>query len=192
MHGRPPIPTRGLHRKRQIGTNCCQSCPQNCGDNVCNFDETVANCYEDCGPGTLEEALIELGNFTILLEALEATDLNLGGSYSKLTFFAPTDAAFEEVIITLFNASSLEDWLSYSEDNDEFLASILEYHLLEGTFSLEEVKGFDALETVAFPLDIQVVLKNTGVFLNGTSKVIQGDIPATNGVIHVINKVLLY
>ena len=109
-----------------------------------------------------------------------------------MTFFAPTDAAFEEVITTFFNASSLENWLSYDEDNVEFLALILEYHLLEGTFSLDELKGFDALETVAFPLDIQVVLKNTGVFLNGTSKIIEADIPATNGVIHVIDEVLLY
>ena len=170
---------------------CCQSCPKNCGDNVCNFDETVASCYLDCGPGTLEEALTEKGNFTTLLQVLKATGVDLTlANYSQLTLFAPTDAAFENALGPIFNASSVEEFLD-SLDQVPALPKILQYHLLEGAFSLEEIKAFDALETLTFPpLDLQVVLKNTGVFLNNNVKIIDPDIPATNGVIHVIDTVL--
>lgn len=123
------------------------------------------------------------GSFTTLLTAAEAAGLvdALKGD-GPLTVFAPTDEAFAKLPEGTV-ASLLEP------ENKEQLAGILKLHVIAG----EKVKSKDlAGKTLeAETLNGTVAIDGTdGVTVNG-AKVVQADIKASNGIIHVIDTVLL-
>ena len=129
--------------------------------------------------------------FTILLAAVQAADPivleTLSDPTQELTVFAPTDQAFAEALEAL--GLTAEELLA-SED----LTSILLYHVAPGVFFAEDVVAaapIPELPTLleGSTLDVQVV--DGAVVINGTSNVVDTDIVASNGVIHVIDAVLL-
>ncbi len=108
-----------------------------------------------------------------------ATTLDEGGPF---TVFAPTDTAFENLYTQLGVASSEEIDLTT-------LTNVLLYHVVNGnTMSSDLSAGM--VPTLNANNDIEVNLTN-GVTLNETSNVVITDIQTTNGVIHVIDRVLL-
>jgi uncharacterized surface protein with fasciclin (FAS1) repeats len=117
---------------------------------------------------------------------LEAAVLAAGldgalGTLDPITVFAPTDAAFDAL-----PAGTVEALL-----NDiPALTNILLYHVLNGAavFSTDLTDG--QVATMANDADIVVTL-NGGVFINGTNQVTAADVVVSNGVLHVINGVLL-
>jgi uncharacterized surface protein with fasciclin (FAS1) repeats len=129
--------------------------------------------------------------FTVLLAAVLAADPSIaatltdGGPY---TVFAPTDAAFTALLEAL--GVTAEDVLA----DTELLNTVLAYHVVPGTFSAATVvaaageEGF-SVATLNGVLDIAVV--DGGVVINEGVNVIATDIYATNGVVHVIDAVLL-
>ena len=142
-------------------------------------------------------ASAEEGEFTILLAALETAGLveALNNPDDELTVFAPTDEAFGNALEAL--GISAEDLLG-----DENLASILLYHVSgAGVFdaaAVVEAAPIEALPTLnpdGATLNIQVidgnVVINDGAEALGGSTVINPDVFASNGVIHVIDTVLL-
>lgn len=129
-------------------------------------------------PGVAKEA----GQFGTLLAAVEAAGLSetLMGE-GPFTVLAPTDAAFKALGKTV-------DELLLPE-NKARLASILTYHVLPGRVYSDQVIGLTTAGTVQGQ-DISISLKGESVWIND-AKVLKTDIEATNGVIHVINKVIL-
>ena len=121
-------------------------------------------------------------DFTILTAALETAGLTeaLQGE-GPFTVFAPTDAAFENLLSAL--SISAEDLLAQPQ-----LADVLLYHVVAGLVMSGDLQNGMTAETLGGQM-ITVDLSE-GVKIN-TSAVITADIKASNGVIHVIDTVLI-
>jgi transforming growth factor-beta-induced protein len=134
---------------------------------------------------------IAAGNadFSTLVAAVTAADPSIAEALSgegPLTVFAPTNAAFEALLAQL--NMSAEDLLA----NTELLNQVLLYHVVSGSVLAADVVGMDGQSATTLqgePVEISVV--DGGVVLNGSVNVTATDILATNGVIHVIDAVLL-
>jgi len=104
----------------------------------------------------------------------------LSGS-GPLTVFAPTDAAFKAVP---------KATLAKLATDKAALRRVLLYHVVKGNVSAARVAKLRSAATLAGP-SIGIRVSGANVFLNGSTKVVKTDIAASNGTIHVINKVLL-
>jgi uncharacterized surface protein with fasciclin (FAS1) repeats len=125
--------------------------------------------------------LAKKAGFTTLAKAVEVAGLQKTlTADGPFTVFAPTDEAFAAV-----PAETLEFLLN----NPEELKKVLLYHVVAGKFLAADVLGLTSAPSVLGP-DIQIDTTG-GVFLNGDSEVIETDVMAKNGVVHVINKVLI-
>ncbi|SFP37322.1 fasciclin domain-containing protein [Tranquillimonas alkanivorans] len=127
------------------------------------------------------DTAVEAGNFTTLATALEAAGLveTLKGE-GPFTVFAPTDAAFEAL-----PEGTVEGLL---EDTDQ-LTSILTYHVVPGSVMSGDLSDGMTAETVnGEPIEISI--DGDTVMVNGAT-VTTADIEASNGVIHVIDSVLM-
>ena len=120
------------------------------------------------------------GIFKTLLAAAEAANLT-STLYNDVPFtlFAPTDAAFGELA-----DGTVENLLKSPTE----LANVLKYHFVKGNVFSDDLNSGSSISTVLGPP--VSIKKSDGVFVN-SAKVIQADIEASNGVIHVIDKVLL-
>jgi transforming growth factor-beta-induced protein len=124
------------------------------------------------------------GRFTTLAAALGAADLveTLKGE-GPFTVFAPTDEAFAKL-----PAGTVESLLL--PENLEQLQSILLYHVVSGKVMASDVVTLTSADTVGGQA-ITIKVEDGKVFLNDTIEVIITDVEASNGVIHVIDSVLL-
>ncbi|MBK9124660.1 MAG: fasciclin domain-containing protein [Chloroflexi bacterium] len=132
--------------------------------------------------GTIVEIAVADGRFTTLVAAVQAAGLvdALNGE-GPLTVFAPTDDAFAAL-----PAGTVEALL-----NDiPTLTDILLYHVVAGQALAADVVTLDSVTTLQGS-DITIEVTDAGVVLNGSVNVIITDIIASNGVIHVIDAVLL-
>ena len=122
------------------------------------------------------------GGFTTLVTAIQAAGLveTLQGT-GPFTVFAPTDDAFAKL-----PAGTLEDLLK--PENKEKLVSILTYHVVPGKVMAADVKTMEAGTVNGKKLSIKVA--DGKVTVNG-AEVVKTDVAADNGVIHVIDAVLL-
>jgi uncharacterized surface protein with fasciclin (FAS1) repeats len=123
------------------------------------------------------------GQFKTLIAA--ATAAGLAPTLSNkgpFTVFAPTDAAFAK--LPKGTVASL-----LKPENKKKLAAILTYHVVSGEIYAADIKpGRTHVKTVNGKS--VAVRKHSGVSVNG-ARVVKADIKADNGVIHVINKVLI-
>lgn len=128
----------------------------------------------------LIEAARSAGTFKTLLKAIEAADLTetLRGD-GPFTVFAPTDEAFGKL-----PKETLESLLN----DKKKLAAILTYHVVPGKVTAEQVVKLTTAPTVQGQR-LKIAASN-GVVVDN-AKVLTTDVPATNGVIHVIDAVLL-
>lgn len=138
-------------------------------------------------PQTIVDIAVADGRFTTLVAAVQAAGLaETLSSEGPFTVFAPTDDAFAAL-----PAGTLDSLLL--PENKQQLTDILLYHVVTGKVMAADVVGLDgkmadtALE--GKQIDIKVDMGN--VYLNENVKVIITDIEASNGVIHVIDTVLL-
>ncbi|WP_179381419.1 fasciclin domain-containing protein [Jannaschia marina] len=124
----------------------------------------------------------EAGSFTTLLAAAEAAGLveTLKGE-GPLTVFAPTDDAFAAL-----PEGTVESLLE--PENQEQLVNILTYHVVPGAVMSGDLS--DGLEATAVNEGTLTIGTEGGVTVNGAN-VTTADIEASNGVIHVIDAVLL-
>jgi uncharacterized surface protein with fasciclin (FAS1) repeats len=123
------------------------------------------------------------GQFNTLIAAAKAAGLAPTlSSKGPFTVFAPTDAAFAEL-----PKGTVENLLK--PENKRKLAAILKYHVVAGEIDSSDIKpGRTHVKTVNGKS--VSVRKHGGVSVNG-AKVVTADVKASNGVIHVIDKVLL-
>jgi uncharacterized surface protein with fasciclin (FAS1) repeats len=151
--------------------------------------ETTEAAADDAGddaaadePGTIVDVAVANGSFETLVAAVTAADL--AGALSAegpLTVFAPTDDAFAALPEGLVDCLLLED-------NVDALSAILTYHVVDG-----EVMSTDLTDGPVATLqgeEITVDLTD-GVVLNDSVNVVTADVEASNGVIHVIDGVLV-
>ena len=119
-------------------------------------------------------------NFSTLLTALQAADLVETLKSGEYTVFAPTDAAFNKVP---------SDTLAGVLNDTEALKSVLLYHVVPGKVNAAQVMSMGSVTTVQ-GADLTISTSGSKVLVNGVN-VVQADVPACNGVIHVIDGVLL-
>jgi len=100
------------------------------------------------------------------------------------TIFAPTNAAFAKL-----PAGTLDDLMK--AENKSRLASILQYHVLTGRVMSRDVMGMSNPSSPATLGGGTLNVKTTAPIMVNDASVVQADIPATNGVIHLIDTVLL-
>lgn len=122
--------------------------------------------------------------FNTLLKAAKAAGLaemlKMDGPY---TVFAPTDEAFAKI-----PKETLNNLLK--PENKEMLANVLKYHVVSGKVPASQVVGMDRA-TTALGQDVTIATTNGKVMLNNSATVVKADVMASNGVIHVIDTVLM-
>lgn len=129
------------------------------------------------------DTAVSAGSFKTLVAAAEAAGLveTLKGE-GPLTVFAPTDEAFARL-----PAGTVEDLLK--PENKEKLVAVLSYHVIAGKVMSGDVAGKKTTAKTVQGSNVDVNGMN-GVRIND-AMVTQADIKADNGVIHVIDRVLI-
>jgi uncharacterized surface protein with fasciclin (FAS1) repeats len=127
------------------------------------------------------DTAVNAGEFTTLTMALDAAGLvdTLKGP-GPFTFFAPTDAAFAKL-----PAGTLDSLLA---DPDK-LRAVLTYHVVSGEVTAADAAKLHAATTIEGE-DLSISANDGGVQIDNAS-VTQPDIKASNGIIHVIDTVIL-
>jgi uncharacterized surface protein with fasciclin (FAS1) repeats len=131
----------------------------------------------------LVDTAVASGQFKTLAAALDAAGLveTLKGP-GPFTVFAPTDEAFAKL-----PAGTVETLLQ--PDNKDQLIAILTYHVVPGEVTAAEVVGLETAETVNGGR-LEIDASNGAVMVNDAN-VTATDIMATNGIIHIIDAVVL-
>lgn len=129
------------------------------------------------------DTAVAAGQFTTLAAALDAAGLvdTLKGE-GPFTVFAPTDAAFAKL-----PEGTVESLLK--PENKDQLVAILTYHVVAGAVKAEQVVTLDSATTVN-GADVAIEVSDAGVKVDGAN-VTAVDVAASNGVIHVIDSVIL-
>jgi len=146
----------------------------------------LAGSYEEKGgmaKADIVDTAVAAGQFNTLAAALEAGDLigTLKGD-GPFTVFAPTDAAFAKL-----PEGTVESLLK--PENKDQLVSILTYHVVAGKVKAADVVKLDSATTVN-GADVRIAVKGDKVMVDNAT-VVKTDITASNGVIHVIDTVIL-
>ena len=127
---------------------------------------------------------VSTGEHTSLVAAL--AHANLVGVLSgdgPYTVFAPTDSAFEEIGL------NLSDY--YTDEENETLAKILSYHVAMGSVMASELEdGMEINSLIQEPITVNIYGQGA-VVLNGEASVTTADVETSNGIIHIIDKVLM-
>lgn len=132
--------------------------------------------------GNVVDVAAANGSFKTLTAALKAAGLDKAlASEGPFTIFAPTDEAFAAL-----PEGTVEELLK--PENRDTLIAILTYHVVPGENTSKTLKSGEAetLEGAA----VEVKVSSNGVMVNDAN-VVKADIPASNGVIHVIDKVIM-
>ena len=129
------------------------------------------------------DTAVAAGSFTTLAAALQAADLvdTLKGD-GPFTVFAPTDEAFAKL-----PAGTVESLLK--PENKAQLVAVLTYHVVPGKVKAADVVKLTSAKTVNGQA-VTIKAADGGVTVDG-AKVTATDIAASNGVIHVIDSVIL-
>ena len=138
---------------------------------------------EEAKAKDIVDTAVAAGQFNTLAAALKAAGLvdTLKGT-GPFTVFAPTDDAFAKL-----PKGTVEDLLK--PENKEKLVAILTYHVVAGKAMAADVKDGASLKTVNGK-ELTASVKDGKVMIGGAT-VTKADISASNGVIHVIDTVLL-
>jgi uncharacterized surface protein with fasciclin (FAS1) repeats len=163
----------------QVGESMISVTDIQCSNGVIHVIDSVLIPKLDNIPAVAQSA----GQFNTLLAAVGAADLAgvLSGP-GPFTVFAPTDEAFSAL-----PAGTVETLLK--PENKQKLIDILKYHVISGrVYDTDAVKAGSAATLLG--RSIQVGLKADGITIND-SKILSKNIDASNGVIHVIDSVLL-
>jgi uncharacterized surface protein with fasciclin (FAS1) repeats len=144
----------------------------------------VSACAVPSGGGSdIVDTAVAAGSFSTLVAAVQAAGLveTLKGP-GPLTVFAPTDDAFAAL-----PAGTVENLLK--PENKDQLVSILTYHVVPGSFPASQLVGKRGSLSTAQGGSLHINGTN-GVQVNNAT-VVSADVAASNGVIHVIDRVLL-
>jgi uncharacterized surface protein with fasciclin (FAS1) repeats len=164
-----------------------------CGDDGDEAAEettpTEAPSSDDAGadePGTIVDVAVANGSFTTLVAAVQAAGLvDTLSSDGPFTVFAPTDDAFAAALDAL--DLTAEELLA----DTETLTSILTYHVVAGEVDAATAISLDGQTAATLNgADIAISVVDGNVMVDDATVVI-ADVPASNGIIHAIDQVLL-
>lgn len=121
--------------------------------------------------------------FTMLVSLLKKAGLVGALKTGNYTVFAPTNAAFAKLPKSTLNAVAGDPAL---------LKKVLTYHVVKGKVPAAKVVALDgkSVKTLAGQT-VKVSIRGGNVYLNGSTRVTKTDVMAANGVIHVVNRVLV-
>lgn len=145
---------------------------------------TGCNEKENAAPTNTVDTLIgQANNLTLFKAALDKSGMN---AYSKgggpFTFFAPSDAAFK--------ASGINTASDFDAIDPNVLAQVLAFHIIAGRRTHIEIPaGPNAPAATVGTLSFYASKNANGTFING-AKISQADIIGSNGVVHVIDRLL--
>jgi uncharacterized surface protein with fasciclin (FAS1) repeats len=130
----------------------------------------------------LVQTAVAAGQFKTLVSLVKQAGLakTLSGN-TKFTVFAPTDDAFAKVPKKTLTALG---------KNKAALKQVLLYHVVAGAVPAKQVVKLSSVKTVEGS-KVRIKVRNGTVYLNGTTKVVKTNVRASNGIIHVVNKVLI-
>lgn len=151
---------------------------------IFTFSAIAGGSYKKNKKKDIVDTAVAAGSFTTLVAAVKAAGLvdTLKGD-GPFTVFAPTDEAFAKL-----PEGTLENLLK--PENKDQLAAILTYHVVSGKVKAKDVVKLNEATTVQGS-DVDIAVTDAGVVLNGNSNVVKTDIKTSNGVIHVIDTVIL-
>ena len=143
----------------------------------------AANIFAAAAEKDIVDTAVEAGSFKTLAAALKAADLieTLKGK-GPFTVFAPTDEAFAKL-----PEGTVETLLK--PENKAKLAAILTYHVVAGKVEAKDAVKLKSAKTVN-GASFNINVSDAGVMVD-KAKVVKTDIQCTNGVIHVIDAVIL-
>ena len=149
---------------------------------ACTLTSVLAGDYAKAPAGDIVAVASGAGKFNTLVAAVKAAGLveTLQGK-GPFTVFAPTDEAFAKL-----PAGTVENLLK--PENKAKLAGILTYHVVPGKVMAADVKTMKAKTVNGQELSIKV---DAGTVTVDNAKVVKTDVAASNGVIHVIDTVVL-
>lgn len=148
---------------------------------LAGFGLTQVNRAQEAAKKDIVDVAVEAGSFKTLAKALQAAGLveTLNGK-GPFTVFAPTDEAFAKL-----PAGTLEALLK----DKAKLTAVLTYHVVAGEHPASKVVASKSLKTVQGS-PITITVSDSGVKVN-QANVVKTDIQASNGIIHVIDAVIL-
>jgi len=130
------------------------------------------------------DTAVAAGSFKTLVAAVQAAGLvDALKADGPLTVFAPTDEAFAKL-----PEGTVESLLK--PENKEKLVAILTYHVVSGKVPAETAVKLDKA-TALSKKDIKLAVKDGTLTLNDSAKVTTADVDCSNGVIHIIDTVIL-
>lgn len=172
---------------KKIIIACCISALMGCASSTPSSNTgsgAATSSGSHAAAGTIIATARSAGSFNTLLAAVEAAGLTatLEGA-GPFTVFAPTDAAFAAL-----PAGTVENLLR--PENRARLAAVLTYHVVAGDVRAAQVTGMTSATTVQGS-NIAIRVSDGHVMLNNSATVTATDVAASNGVIHVIDHVIL-
>jgi uncharacterized surface protein with fasciclin (FAS1) repeats len=145
--------------------------------------EHTAGTMSAAGTNDIVDTAVSAGSFNTLVRAVQAADLvGTLKSDGPFTVFAPTDEAFAKL-----PEGTLENLLK--PENKSQLQAILTYHVLPGKIMSADAAMVSSAKTVNGK-SFRIAKSANGLMVDNAN-VIKADIAASNGVIHVIDRVIL-
>lgn len=137
---------------------------------------------------TITQTVVDDPNFSILEAAVVKTGLANALAGGTLTVFAPNNAAFEALSAPFNSAASITAITDQAQI--DALRGILQYHVLGASVASSALQPTQTVATLKSD-SLTVSKVGSNVYVNGSAaQVVTADVSASNGVIHVINKVL--
>jgi uncharacterized surface protein with fasciclin (FAS1) repeats len=138
---------------------------------------------DDVSAKNVVQVAVGSKDHTTLVAAVKAAELvDALSNAGPFTVFAPTNAAFDKL------PAGTVDGLLKPEKKDD-LTDILQYHVSVGVFKADMLQDGQSIGQVNGG-NITITKKADGLYVNGTAKIL-ASVPASNGIIHVIDGVLL-
>jgi uncharacterized surface protein with fasciclin (FAS1) repeats len=167
-----------------LGLAACSSSTENAASSAASSAAVESAPAESTAPmaeGTIVDVASTTDGFSTLVAAVTAVGLGeTRQGTGPFTVFAPNDAAFAALPAGVLDALLLPE-------NKDVLATILKYHVVSGKGLAADVKDGDVATVEGQNVSLSTA---GGVTVNG-AKVIQADVMGSNGVIHVIDAVIL-
>ncbi len=147
----------------------------------CEDDDNGMPPEEDPDIVALAQSVDDLSTLVQAVQAANLADA-LSDESASLTVFAPTNAAFQTFL-------QENDFASLSDIPQSTLVDVLQYHVVQGkTTSSQLTNGSVSTLLSGASLDVNV---DNGVVINGSATVVTADNEASNGVVHIIDEVLV-
>ncbi len=164
------------------------TCPASAQKAACPATQMVATAaqqdQDEAKQADIVDTAVGAGAFNTLVAAVKAAELvEVLKSEGPFTVFAPTDEAFAKL-----PEGTVEELLK--PENKDKLVAILTYHVVSGAVMAKDVVQLSEAKTVQGQ-SVAIEVRDEKVYLNGVTQVLKTDIACSNGVIHVIDSVLL-